>query len=321
MTVPPLRHPFSTTAQSRVHGKKLHAALRNSRSATTKYSALDQSLLQKALVRYDQWVEDMTAAPGTGLQKMAQRVDLLNEYKRYIELDLIWDGDTLYRSKGQHKIDNALMEEFLPWLVDPAIIVGLNGQPIEAKSAATFAAMGISSTLHEAGQGVPGLSFRRKDQDFAVGRELHLKASFDPNFPNTTTENHTVYIGYVAAECKTNLDSTMYGEATTTARDLKIAIPASKYVLICEYLDMPPQNHRATDISEVLILRGPRLGSQHRSSFSNRAHRVAVRDDYEETLIDTPIRKEPLEILVRVITDALGIKTPSKAEAIAQGHF
>lgn len=316
MTESSLHQPFTTTARSRVHAAKLTAAVNN-----PKYGDADRQKLEAAVERYDQWVRDMTEAPGTGLEKLAHRVDLLNDYKRFIELDLIWDGDDLYRSKGQHKIDNALIEEFLPWIVDPDIIEGLNGRPIEARSTSTFAAMNIASSLDEAAEGHPRLEFRRKDQDFAVGRELHLRASFDQDFPTAATENHTIYIGYVAAECKTNLDKTMFQEAVATARDLKIAIPASNYILICEYLDMAPQNHHATDIAEVLILRGARMGAQLRQNFNSKSHRLKEREKFEKWLMANPIRKEPLEILVRVIVDALGAATPTKAAAIQQGHF
>ena len=41
-------------------------------------------------------------------------VGLLNEYKQYIDLNVIFDSDNnfLYRQKGQLKLDNTVIEEF-----------------------------------------------------------------------------------------------------------------------------------------------------------------------------------------------------------------
>lgn len=46
-------------------------------------------------------------------------VDSLNRYKMSIDLDLVFDSenDFLYRQKGQLKLDNTIVEEFMPWLV------------------------------------------------------------------------------------------------------------------------------------------------------------------------------------------------------------
>ncbi|NEN91851.1 MAG: Bpu10I family restriction endonuclease [Okeania sp. SIO3H1] len=85
----------------------------------------------------------------------------------------------------------------------------------------TFSGLSFLSSL-----GNPGLggqpSIRSKDQDFILGKKLYLKTSLEPNFQDDKLiESH---IGYVCAECKTNLDKTMFQEAVATSRDLKIAV-------------------------------------------------------------------------------------------------
>ena len=66
----------------------------------------------------------MKTAEGSGNAKVTRLVELLNGYKRFIELDLIWNSsaDFLFRQRGQIKLDNSIIEEFLPWLVDVDII-------------------------------------------------------------------------------------------------------------------------------------------------------------------------------------------------------
>ncbi len=63
-------------------------------------------------------------------------------------------------------------------------------------------------------------------------KKLFLKSSHNSNFTNSITEE--TYLAYVAAECKTNLDKTMFQEASATAHDLKIAVVGAKYYLVCE---------------------------------------------------------------------------------------
>jgi hypothetical protein len=62
--------------------------------------------------------------------------------------------------------------------------------------------------------------------------------NLEPSFQNCQLIESN--LGYVCAECKTNLDKTMFQEAVATSRDLKIAVPNSLYFLICEFLDMTP---------------------------------------------------------------------------------
>ena len=66
-----------------------------------------------------------------------------------------------------------------------------------------------------------GLEVRAKDQDFAISKKLFLKASHDATFSGPATVTKETHIGFVVAECKTNLDKTMFQEACATAHDVK----------------------------------------------------------------------------------------------------
>ncbi len=97
-----------------------------------------------------------------------------------------------------------------------------------------------------------------------------------------TRETH---IAYVAAECKTNLDKTMFQEAAATALDVKIVVPAAKYYLLCEWLDMTPINTSTTAIDEILILRkAKRLPSNVRRAFNTVKGRRQNRESFVEYL-------------------------------------
>ena len=59
----------------------------------------------------------------------------------------------------------------------------------------------------------------------------------------------------LAAECKVNLDKTMFQEAAGTATRLKQGCPVAQYFALVEYLDMTPEDCRLTAIDNVFLLR------------------------------------------------------------------
>src|SRR5690625_2635576 len=69
------------------HGDKLRELLVNS-----KLPAEDKPRVERQLDLYAKWVKAMSALQSTGDTKVADLVALLNEYKRSVELDLIWDS-------------------------------------------------------------------------------------------------------------------------------------------------------------------------------------------------------------------------------------
>lgn len=100
------------------HKEKLLAAIQNKKAAD------DVELLQEAYRAYEQWKTAMQSLTETGEVKVRRLVELLNQYKDYLEVELIakQGSDFLKRQKGQMKLDNSVIEEFLPYLVDNSIL-------------------------------------------------------------------------------------------------------------------------------------------------------------------------------------------------------
>lgn len=96
------------------HLEKLTATLAND-----KLPATDRPRIEAAKARYRDWIDAMSKVQGPSDVALSALVPLLDEYKRYIDLNLIFDSpeDFLYRQKGQLKLDNSIIEEFLPWLL------------------------------------------------------------------------------------------------------------------------------------------------------------------------------------------------------------
>ncbi len=79
----------------------------------------DRKPVDNAIKMYEQWIAELESIPIGKTGTVSKLVDATNRYKRFIELNLIFDStdDFLYRQKGQLKLDNTILEEFLPQLL------------------------------------------------------------------------------------------------------------------------------------------------------------------------------------------------------------
>jgi len=296
------------------HGDKLEALLRNE-----KLPSGDRRVVKRAIKRYKAWIKAMMRIP-TGTSCVDRATELLNEYRLFLDLDVVFDShdDFLYRQKGQLKLDNTVIEEFLPLLVTRAFPELAESFSVGPHSC--FAALYFTSTIRTA-TGSPGARARKKDQDFTISKRLYLRASFDSDH-SEGVDRLEADLGYLCAECKTNLDKTMFQEACATAHDLKTAVPGARYLLLCEWLDMTPINTAGTDVDEVLILRkAKRLGSQVRSAFSTREGRVSSRQEYATYLNENPFSPVVFERFLSHVNTLLEDRDPDEGDALERGYF
>lgn len=296
------------------HLDKLNAALENE-----KLPAAEKPRLNAAITRYNQWITDMSAVDNTSETLVSELVTLFNDYKFFIDFDLIFSSpnDFLYRQKGQLKLDNTVIEEFLPHLVSKAFST-LNDDIVYGPRKC-FSAMYFKSTLHDTKKG-GGVEIRTKDQDFAIAKKLFIRTSHKDNF--SEFESKDAYLGYVTAECKTNLDKTMFQEANATAHDVRIAIPGSKYFLLCEWLDMTPVSTAPTDIEEVLILRkAKRISSNVRKNYSTAAGRTANAQGFRDYLENNPFDSSVFERFINHIQAMLNDEAREESSVLTDGFF
>jgi len=296
------------------HGDKLEALLQNDKLPNG-----DRVRIKQALERYRAWLEALRRLPA-GKGGLPRAVRLLNDYRMFLDLDVVFDSqdDFLYRQKGQLKLDNSVIEEFLPHLVSrafPELSAGFSVGPEHC-----FAALYFTSTIRTVGRS-PGAQARMKDQDFAISRRLYLKASFHPDYTEDV-DNIEANLGYLCAECKMNLDKTMFQEACATAHDVKTAVPGAKYLLLCEWLDMTPISTAGTDVDEVLILRkAKRLGSHVRSEFSSREGRSSRREEYADYLKTHSFALDVFERFLVHVRGLLEDRDPDEGNVLSRGYF
>ncbi|MGP5356233.1 Bpu10I family restriction endonuclease [Pseudomonas helleri] len=272
------------------HGSKLKALVQN-----TSLPSGDTQRVSDAIERYEEWRHALEAVDGEGPELLQALVTLLNDYKNSIDLDLIFGsvGDFLYRQNGQLKLSNSILEEFLPYVFDERMVPGFKRlSNIICGPQSSFAGLSFGSPFLELDTG--GVFLKNKDQDFSVAKAHKITIS---NYPATEKSFTAKFcVSHFATEIKTNLDKTMFQEASQTANELKRAVPGSKYILLCEYLDMTPITTKLTSIDEVIVLRKTkRLASNVRKAFSSNAGRQESRAAYTKFIQDNPIHVSSFE--------------------------
>ena len=263
------------------HRDKLKAALKNPKCRD------DRSILNEAYNEYENWISRIGSIKSIGREKVNEMVALLNEYKDSLEVDLIAKKGSSFikRQKGQLKLDNSVMEEFLMYLIDPTVFKNLPSDfeiekgPHTAFMSLSFRPAGLKFLNQK-----PEVVLKVKDQDFTLGKSVYYKFSSDPDFETNKTLSGELFLAILAAEIKVNLDKTMFQECSGTASRLKQGCPISKYFVLVEYLDMLPEDCRLTDINNVFLLRKTR-----RLPFEKRSIFEEVKRQHEEFSIDKDV--------------------------------
>jgi hypothetical protein len=290
------------------HRDKLLAAIGNSKSEN------DVPLLREALEAYDNWIRQLERVDSMGRQKVLDLTVLLNEYKDYLEVELIARRGSpfLKRQKGQLKLDNSIMEEFLIRLVDPSILEGLPDFDLEVGPHTAFMTLSFRPVSISHLNDKPDVVIKSKDKDFTIGKTLHYKFSTDSNFAIPQTTEGELYLSVLSAEVKVNLDKTMFQECCGTASRLKQGCPSAKYFVLVEFLDMEPEDSRLTDVDNVFLLRhAKRLPSNKRSVYEE------IRNQHREF----PIDGEVVYKFIQEMQNFIETVWHDPAEALRRGSF
>lgn len=256
------------------HKEKLVAAIQN-----PKCSLKDVGLLKDALRAYEEWIAKLCGLRSMGKQRIGEMTQLLNAYKDFLEVDLIAKRGSPFmkRQKGQLKLDSSIIEEFLVHLVSDRVLTGLPKFSLEVGPQTAFMSLAFTPPSLSALGDKPAVALKEKDTDFALGKAVHFQFSTESSFPVGQTTQGKIVLAVLAAECKINLDKTMFQEAAGTAARFKQGCPTSRYYLVVEYLDMEPEDCRLTAIDNVFLLRHAR-----RLPFEKRSLYAEVRRQHME---------------------------------------
>lgn len=157
------------------HREKLLAALENPKSIN------DMDILKEALNAYENWIKKSKALTSVGYNRIKEMTDLLNEYKDFIEVNLIVEkgSDFIKRQKGQLKLDNSILEEFLIHLINPNILNNLPDFELETGPQTAFMSLAFRPSSITTLNNKPEIVLKVKDQDFTIGKAIHYKFSSD----------------------------------------------------------------------------------------------------------------------------------------------
>lgn len=290
------------------HKEKLIAAITNPKANA------DKDLLTEALSAYETWISKTTNLISIGETRINEMTSLLNEYKDYLEVDLIAarGSDFLKRQKGQLKLDNSVMEEFLIHLVNPNILTNLPNFDLETGPQTAFMSLAFRPSSITTLDQKPEVILKVKDQDFTIGKAIYYKFSSDAGFSNPKTVDGKFYLAVLAAECKINYDKTMFQECAGTASRLKQGCPIAKYYALVEYLDMQPEDTRLTEIDNVFLLRKAK-----RLPFEKRSILAEVKAQHR----DNPISSEVIGKFTHEIQKFVDATWYNPDEALQRGSF
>ncbi len=305
-----------TTTPPTPHADKLYAILQND-----KLPAVDKPRVNKALKKYRDWVKEINGIKGEGDSIVEPLVASLNSYRKWVDLELVFDSkaDFLHRQRGQLKLDNSVLEEFLPVLIRRRFpdLIGTAGLTVGPTNA--FSQLSFNSDLLSRTSG-GGMTIRSKDQDFALALPLFLKASHNQDFSDSQVSRTN--LAYLAVEIKTNLDKTMFQEASATAYDLKLALPSSRYFLMCEWLDMTLISTALTAIEEMFVLRkAKRIPANVRRKFGLSSGRKQNRSTFVKHLDDHPFTPETFRRFLTHIERLLESENGSEQQVLERGWF
>jgi hypothetical protein len=277
-------------------------------------SKIDIDILNEALSVYNIWISKLTGLTTTGQTRIKDMTDLLNEYKDYLEVDLIATkgSDFLKRQKGQLKLDNSVLEEFLIHLVNPAILNNLPAFNLETGPQTAFMSLAFRPSSISHLNEKPEVILKVKDQDFTIGKAIHYKFSSNADFDTQKTIDGKFYLAVLAAECKINYDKTMFQECAGTAARLKQGCPIARYYALVEYLDMLPEDTRLTEIDNVLLLRKAK-----RLPFEKRSNLSEVKEQHK----NFPISSEVISMFVQEIQKFIDTTWYDPEEALRRGSF
>lgn len=298
------------------HGDKLRALLKN-----PKLPVEDRPRVAQAVEIYNNWIRRLDEVQGTIDETVVAMVALLDEYKKYIAVDLIFDSnnDFLYRQNGQIKLDNSIIEEFIPRIVTQALAEHFQGTDLLFGPTKCFSGLRFESEMRTIRHG-GGMTIRSKDQDFAISRKIYIRASHHPDFTEMVQEES--YIAYVAAECKTNLDKTMFQEAAATALDIRTAVAGAKYYLLAEWLDMTPISTSTTAIDEIIILRkSRRIPSDMRKEFNTVEGRRRSREYFVNYLDTHPFAPSSFTRFLNHIHRLIAVDPLDEEDVLTRGYF
>lgn len=244
-----------------VHGHNILAKLRNLPSL----SESQKTELQKVVKDYKEWYKSNENLKDFSDNAIKKRVKWVNDYKNDIEH---------VGFSSQSKFHSTVLEEFMYYLFKD-LINKLNKEVEDKEEKAKSILLGgirAYSNLYFAPENFkafikkPNMQVNVKDQDFAIYREIVIKAD---------GEQRTINVPVVSVECKTYIDKTMLEGSIATAEKIKNGNPYCLFLVVTEWYDVSYEVDPAySRIDQIFVLRK----QKRRSNKNNQMYFEVVKD-------------------------------------------
>lgn len=233
-----------------VHGNNLEQKEQHQ----TKYRDDDsRRYLTEIRIRYNEWktanetlVGPVGAATDEDLEIIEKRVQLLNEYKDFLD-------QQHYAEKfdSRSNLHSSVLEEFMYYLFRD-LVKGISANALIGKSH-SFKDVFFRANSYGAMVNSPSALIEKKDHDFAIGTSIKAVMRCAGS---QVVEEHGWDIPAVAIECKTYLDKTMLQDVSTAAEQLKQKNPNAMYIVVAEWLKLTESvNLKKFKIDQIYVLR------------------------------------------------------------------
>lgn len=180
------------------------------------------TFLNEVYSKYLHWKSETEKLNSENSSELKKKVELLNEYKNYI--DLLTERGNI---KLQDKLASSVIEEFLFQLFKDIPDINSNlhqglifvGQS-KAYTDLSFAPKNFIDFVNN-----PGVYINKKNLDFTISKKVNC--IFETNQNKELAE---IIVPAVAIECKTFIPSTMLGQSSYEAQRLKQGNPYALYI-------------------------------------------------------------------------------------------
>lgn len=235
----PVSPKAATKVESRPHGALLSK------------KAKKDAKLDLAYIAYKQFAAEAATIEVLDKDGVKKLVDAFNEYRRQT-IYVFEDGDNV----PQSNLRSTMMEEFLGWLFKDIFVILAIPTPQNfkiGKSGHGYLKLTFAPHSFEKMFANPNPCISVKNQDFALGASYQLTIS--PNIDEAEDIAAQIILPVVAIECKTYLAKNHLDMCSSTATDIKRAVPYCMYIIVCEFIKLvKTASPELTDISEIYVM-------------------------------------------------------------------
>jgi hypothetical protein len=229
-----------------IHGDNIDHKIRVEKQPENK------KLLIEIKEKYLEWKNKNLEITGTTRNDVVKKVELLNEYKRFIDQPKFKkESGNRYGFTSQSQLHSSVIEEFMYYLFKD--IHKLTNKHIYWGRTEAYTNLYFAAPSIDAFEESSNIVINVKNQDFSISKEVVLKSRVSNN---ENWQENKIYVPIVSIECKTYLDKTMYEGSVSTAEKIKKGNPYCIFLIVTETYEVSLNvDPKYSSIDQIYVLR------------------------------------------------------------------